>query len=178
MSITSMISRKPGPQASVGARTEPPIPYAPRPKPTPPGPHQLGSATLASVQELTNMSAEEIEKLADRVDEAAHETSDGLRAFAHKLRRSGEIANQQLASFVHVASTCAEAANHMQAAIDARNEVQPATETRPETKAAAVAQAEAAIEQALTPKAAADLDAAQAAIGTVMARSGAADDQA
>lgn len=112
-------------------RPEPAIPYAPRPKPAPLGPHQLGNHTLANVETLTNMSADEIEKLADKVDEAAHETSDGLRQFAHKLRATGRIANSELAAFVTVASTCAEAGKHMQDAIARRNEPQPEPDDTP-----------------------------------------------
>jgi hypothetical protein len=142
----SILNMRPG-------RTEPrlePVHYPP-PRPIPPGPHQLGSTTLANVETLTNMSAEEIEKLADRVDAAAHETSDGLRAFAHKLRRTGQLANEQLANFVHIASTCAEAGKHMQSAIDKRNDPQPQPEPAPEPTAAleAAEKVTAAVESVL-----------------------------
>lgn len=137
----SILSLRPG-------RTEPqridPIPYAPRPKPAPPGPHQLGSTTLANVETLTDLSAEEIERVADAIDEAARVESDGLREFARRLRTTGRLANEQLAAFVHVASTCAEAGKHMQAAIEKRNEV-PVAEPTHDAPAEAVAAVESAL---------------------------------
>jgi hypothetical protein len=101
----------------------PAIPYAPKPKPSP---HQLGNATLANVEAITDMSAEEIEKTADSLESAAHVEAEGLREVARRIRATGRLANEHLANVVHVLSTCADAGKHMQAAVAERNEPQPA----------------------------------------------------
>jgi hypothetical protein len=115
--------------------TEPPTPYRP-PRPQPPGPHQLGSTTLAAVDELTGMTAEEIERVADSVVAAAQETADVLREAARRVRHTGMVANERLANFVRAASTCNDAARMLQDAVALRD-VQPEPAAPVETEAPA-----------------------------------------
>lgn len=97
-------------------KTLPPaLPYgAPRPKTEP---HRLGSITLANLDALTMMSADEIERVADRVEAGAREIADALRAAAYSMRQTGLHANERLSNFVKVANTCAEAARMMQESV-------------------------------------------------------------
>lgn len=130
MSITSIMGRR-DKRSAARERTEPP-PYPPRapavqPRPqVPPGPHQLGSVTLQAVDQLTGMSAEEIEKVADDLIEAAHVTALELRATADRIREHGIAANERLANFVRVATTCADAARMMSDSVQRRDEPMPA----------------------------------------------------
>jgi hypothetical protein len=120
----------------------PPAMFAPKP---PPGPHQLGSVSLQNVDALTSMSADEIEQTADRLVEAAHETADVLREAARRVRHSGMVANERLANFVRVATTCADAARMMAESVDRRDEApaeplpENAMQAQPETAAPAPA---------------------------------------
>jgi len=94
-------------------------------KPLPPAnkePHQLGAATLQSADALTEVSAAEIEKVAEQLENAAREVADGLREAARRVRHSGIVANQRLANFVRVASTCADAARIMQQSVEQRDD--------------------------------------------------------
>ena len=90
--------------------------YAPKPKLE----HRLG--TLQNVRQLTSTSADEIEKAADQLVSAAHETAEVLRDVAHRLRESGFFANERLANFVKLANTCAKAAKFMQRSVSLRDE--------------------------------------------------------
>jgi hypothetical protein len=111
--------RAPPPLASIDP---PPITYAPKPRP---GPHQLGNITLKNVDQLTAMSADEIEKVADQLVEAAHETADLLRGAAGRMREIGVLANERLAHFVTVATACGDAARTMLQAVAHRDDPPP-----------------------------------------------------
>lgn len=101
------------------AYEQPPLAaYAPKPK----GPHHLGNVTLKNVDQLTAMSADEIERVAEDLVRAAHETADVLRDAALRVRESGLMANERLANFVKVASACADAAKIMQQSVLHRDE--------------------------------------------------------
>jgi hypothetical protein len=88
---------------------------------------QLGHRTLGAVDQLTGMTADEIEVVADRLIEGARETEELLRELAHRVREYGVIANERLANFVKAANGCADLARTMQARLEQRNE-QPAME--------------------------------------------------
>src|ERR1051325_2685394 len=62
--------------------------------------NQLGHRTLGAVAQLTGMTADEIEVVADRLIEGARETEEVLRELAHRVREYGVIANERLANFV------------------------------------------------------------------------------
>jgi hypothetical protein len=96
----------------------------------------LGTVTLANVDQLAAMSADEIERVADQVIEAAHDTANVLREAARRVRHSGLVANERLANFVRVASTCTDAARLMSASVEQRDEPQP----EPEPPAAVAAE--------------------------------------
>src|SRR5262249_2119267 len=124
MSLTSMMGGRSRAHHANGevAGTSPP-PYARRPLPPPNRePHQLGSDTLQSVDALTAVSADEIEKVAEQLENAAREVADGLREAARRVRHSGIVANERLANFVRVASTCADAARIMQQSVEQRDD--------------------------------------------------------
>jgi len=113
----------------------PPSPYAPKTVPPPSTePHQLGSATLQSVDLMTSLTADEIEKVAEQVERGAQEVADTLREAARRVRHSGYVANERLANFVRVASTCADAARMMQQSVEMRDD--PNANPPPMTKLA------------------------------------------
>jgi len=92
--------------------------------------YQLGNYTLDAVDQLTGMTADEIEIVANRLAEAARETEDVLRELAHRVREYGVIANERLANFVKTASECADVARTMQASLD-QGDRQPAANRSP-----------------------------------------------
>jgi hypothetical protein len=98
--------------------------------------YQLGNYTLDAVDQLTGMTADEIELVADRLIDGARETEEVLRELAHRVREYGVIANERLANFVKAANGCADLARTMQVRLEQREE-QPAAETPPETEAGA-----------------------------------------
>lgn len=97
---------------------------------------QLGNRTLGAVDQLTGMTADEIEVVADRLIDGARETEELLRELAHRVREYGVVANERLANFVKAASGCADLARTMQARLEYRDE-QPAAEPPSETEATA-----------------------------------------
>jgi hypothetical protein len=106
-------------------------------------PHQLGSVTLDNVDRIAGMSAAEIERIADQLMVAAQETADTLREAARRMRHAGLVANERLANFVRVATTCTDAAKMMQASVDRRDDKPAPPEDAPrmhqETNASGVA---------------------------------------
>ena len=90
--------------------------------------YQLGHYTLGAVDQLTGMTADEIELVADRVMEGARETEDVLRELAHRVREYGVVANERLANFVKAANGCADMARTMQEQLELR-EAEPAAAT-------------------------------------------------
>jgi hypothetical protein len=96
--------------------------------------HQLGNYTLNAVDQLTGMTADEIEIVADRLIDGARETEEVLRELAHRVREYGVIANERLANFVKAANGCADLARNMQVRLDLREE-QPAGGSPAETEA-------------------------------------------
>src|SRR5579871_6592676 len=83
--------------------------------------YHLGTTTLDAVDQLTGMTASEIEVVADRLAEAARETEEILRELAHRVREYGVIANERLANFVKAANGCADLARTMQVRLDHRD---------------------------------------------------------
>jgi hypothetical protein len=114
-------------------RVEPtPAAYPPRPvivkKPNPEAEQlQLGNVTLDAVDQLTGMTAEEIERVAEQVLDGAQETAAILRELARRVRENGMFANERLARFVRVANQCADIARSMQQSVERRDE-QPVPE--------------------------------------------------
>jgi hypothetical protein len=102
---------------------------------------QLGNRTLGAVDQLTGMTADEIETVADRLIDGARETEELLRELAHRVREYGVVANERLANFVKAANGCADLARTMQARLEQRDlhhaaELPSEPETRaPETRA-------------------------------------------
>ena len=110
--------------------------YAPKPRPQP---LQLGAKTMQAVDEITDMSAAEIEQVADEVEAAAHETAEGLREAARRVRSTGVAANRRLANFVRAAATCVDAAEMMRRSVRLRDDPQiepPREQTEPVAPAA------------------------------------------
>ena len=97
---------------------------------------QLGNRTLGAVDQLTSMTADEIEVVADRLIDGARETEELLRELAHRVREYGVVANERLANFVKAANGCADLARTMQAQLEQRDRV-PAAEPPAETEAGA-----------------------------------------
>jgi hypothetical protein len=95
---------------------------------------QLGHRTLGAVDQLTGMTADEIETVADRLIDGARETEELLRELAHRVREYGVVANERLANFVKAANGCADLARAMQARLELRDR-QPAAEPPAETEA-------------------------------------------
>jgi len=122
MSLISNMAR-----GATGNGTERPssLPSAPQLPARPSEPHRLGTKTIQAVDQLTSMSADEIEKVARQVVEAAQEIADVLREAARRVRENGRIANERLGNFVRVASTCADAARLMQQSVAHRDDPQP-----------------------------------------------------
>jgi len=122
--MLSINSARGGNGKANAAPIPPPTPpvneYAPRPKPS--EPHRLGVATIQAVDQITEISASEVEKLAEQVEAAAHETAEGLRECARRMRVCGVNANERLANFVRVATTCNDAARMMLASVEHRDD--------------------------------------------------------
>ena len=106
-------------------------PAEPAPSDRPPRPErsdpqaqqiQLGDRTLGAVDQLTGMTADEIEIVADRLIDGARETEELLRDLAHRVREYGFVANERLANFVKAANGCADLARTMQARLEQRDE--------------------------------------------------------
>ena len=95
--------------------------FAPKPRPQP---LQLGAKTMEAVDEIADMSAEEIERVADEVEAAAHETAEGLREAARRIRSIGAGTNKRLANFVRAAATCVDAAEMMRHTVQHRDDPQ------------------------------------------------------
>src|SRR5215467_2844818 len=112
-------------------RVEPaPVAYPPRPvvvkKPDPKAEQlQLGNVTLEAVDRLTGLTADEIEQVAEQVLDGAQETAAVLRELARRVRENGMFANERLASFVRVATQCADIARSMQQSVERRDEQPP-----------------------------------------------------
>jgi hypothetical protein len=119
----SLLSMGKGYGKTNGATTVPPEVgrYAPKPRPQP---LQLGAKTMQAVDEITDMSAAEIEQVADEVEAAAHETAEGLREAARRVRSTGAAANRRLANFVRAAATCVDAAEVMRESVRHRDDPQ------------------------------------------------------
>jgi len=151
MSLTSMMGSRSRVHHVDGKVSAPPTPHARKPPPS--RSHQLGTATLQSVDALTAVSADEIETMAEQLEDAAREVADVLREAARRVRHSGMVANARLGNFVRVASTCADAARMMQLSVEQRDE----PNANPPPPAAAIVAA--AVEPALVPIVPTDLDA-------------------
>lgn len=119
----SLLSIRKGNGNGDGAAMMPPevSRYAPKPRPQP---LQLGAKTMQGVDEITDMSAAEIEQVADEVEAAAHETAEGLREAARRIRGTGVATNKRLANFVRAAATCVDAAEMMRRSIALRDDPQ------------------------------------------------------
>jgi len=107
---------------------------------------QLGHRTLGAVDQLTGMTADEIETVADRLIDGARETEELLRELAHRVREYGVVANERLANFVKAANGCADLARTMQARLEQRDE-QLAAEAASHTEAAAPEPATATVDR-------------------------------
>jgi hypothetical protein len=94
---------------------------------------ELGTRTLEAVDQLTGMTADEIERVAEQVIEGAEETAAVLRALARRVRENGTFTNERLARFVNVANNCADIARSLQEMIERRDEQQPPQPKKPET---------------------------------------------
>jgi hypothetical protein len=97
---------------------------------------QLGNRTLGAVDQLTGMTADEIEVVADRLIDGARETEELLRELAHRVREYGLVANERLANFVKAANGCADLARSMQSRLEQRD-LRAAEEMPAETEASA-----------------------------------------
>ena len=119
----SLMSMRKGNGKANGAATVPPeiSRYAPKPRPQP---LQVGARTMQGIDEITDMSAAEIEQVADEVEAAAHETAEGLRETARQIRRTGAAANKRLSNFVRVAANCADTAELMRQSVQHRDDPQ------------------------------------------------------
>ena len=107
--------------------------------------YQLGTYTLEAVDQLTGMTADEIDVVADRVMEGARETEEVLRELAHRVREYGVVANERLANFVKAANGCAELARGMQVSLE-QQENQPAAPPAAATEARAPEPAKAKVD--------------------------------
>ncbi len=90
---------------------------------------QLGNVTLQAVDQLTGMTTDEIERVAEQVLDGAEVTAAALRELAWRVHENGISANERLAHFVRVANQCADVARSMQQCIVRRDE-QPASEPK------------------------------------------------
>jgi hypothetical protein len=95
---------------------------------------QLGNTTLEAVDQLTGMTADEIERVAEQVIEGADETAAVLRELARRVRENGMFTNERLARFVNVANNCADIARSLQATMERRDEQPPPEPTKAEAK--------------------------------------------
>ena len=111
---------------------------------------QLGHRTLGAVDQLTGMTADEIEIVADRLIDGARETEELLRELAHRVREYGVVANERLANFVKAANGCADLARTMQARLEARD-LQQAAEQPAEMEPAAPEPAAAQVDRPHDP---------------------------
>jgi hypothetical protein len=114
-------------------------PYPPRPvtvKNTDPKAEQLelGNVTLESVDRLTGMTADEIERVAEQLLDGADETAGILRDLARRVRENGVYANERLARFVRVVNQCADIARSMQVSVEQRDEQVPPHPRKPEIR--------------------------------------------
>jgi hypothetical protein len=105
-------------------QTEPPMEYRP-PRPQPPGPHQLGDVMLRAVDEISAASAEQWEKLADAVLDAAHQMAERYSEVARLQRHQGLMENERLANLVREASTSYDAAEMLLERFTQRDQLQP-----------------------------------------------------
>src|SRR5262245_21961329 len=145
MGIPNFTRREPQAQIT----TPPAIPYAPKPRPSPAEhQNQLGSVTLAAVDQLTGMTADEIERLADDVIRGADDTADVLRELARRVREYGLFANERLSTFVRAANACADTARTMQIDFAKRDEQPPPEQI---TSEPAVGEVVEKVEEALAP---------------------------
>jgi hypothetical protein len=130
-----------------GSKPAEPVPSARPQRPESSDPQaqqiQLGHRTLGAVDQLTGMTADEIEIVADRLIDGARETEELLRELAHRVREYGVVANERLANFVKAANGCADLARTMQARLEQRD-LQSAAEHFAETEATAPGPATAA----------------------------------
>jgi len=122
-------------------RVEPtPAPFPPRPvtvKKSDPEAEQLqlANVTLAAVDRLTGMTADEIERVAEDLLDGAEETASILRELARRVRENGMFANERLARFVRVANQCADIARSMQQTVERRDEQVPSEPKKADTGA-------------------------------------------
>ena len=79
--------------------------------------HELGTTTVQMIDQIAEIEAAEIEKVAEEVERKAHETAEGLRAYARQMRAAGVLANERLANFVRFAATCNDAAKMVQQSV-------------------------------------------------------------
>jgi hypothetical protein len=166
----SILGRSKGNRAEGGLRIRPAEP-TPSVRPSQPAAaakadpqehqYQLGHYTLGAVDQLTGMTADEIEVVADRVMDGARETEEVLRELAHRVREYGVIANERLANFVKAANGCADMARTMQVQLELR-EADPAAASPAGTKARAPDPARAQVDH---PR---DLDGLEAEIEDVV----------
>ena len=92
--------------------------------------HELGTTTVQMIDQIAEIEAAEIEKVAEQVERKAHETAEGLRAYARQMRSAGALANERLANFVRFATTCNDAAKMVQQSV--RDHDVPRLEPPPE----------------------------------------------
>jgi hypothetical protein len=120
--------------------------------------HQLGNVTLEAVDRLAGMTADEIDRVAERLLEGAQETEAVLRQLAWCVRENGLFASERLDRFVRVSNQCADIARAMQECVDRRDEQEALKPTKPEPSAERefVELPESAVERQLFEVAAAD----------------------
>ena len=106
-----------------------------------PDQHQLGNLTLAGIDQLTGMTADEIERVAEQVIDGAEETAAVLRELARRVRENGMFANERLARFVRVTNACTDIAHSMRLAIEHRDRQSPPSPQHAEATLANVADA-------------------------------------
>lgn len=129
---------KNGKRVEPGATSYPP--YPPRPvavkNPDPKAEQlELGTVTLESVDRLTGMTADEIERVAEQLLDGADETAGILRDLARRVRENGVYANERLARFVRVVNQCADIARSMQVSVEQRDEQVPPHPRKTEVRA-------------------------------------------
>src|SRR4029077_7511914 len=105
--IMSILGLGRGNRGGSGDRSKPAEPTRAIERPDPQAQqNQLGNRTLGAVDQLTGMTADEIEVVADRLIDGARETEELLRELAHRVREYGVVANERLANFVKAANGC------------------------------------------------------------------------
>jgi hypothetical protein len=80
---------------------------------------------LRAVDEISAASAEQWEKLADAVLDAAHQMADRYREVARLQRHQGLVENERLANLVREASTSYDAAGMLLERFTQRDQLQP-----------------------------------------------------